>query len=100
MSLGRASFLCLKIRFLVYSDESLRMIGQVELPFLAGRAKTFVTRRWKGGVEEGVMSPQAVAESRHGLMISRSTISGMAVEGVVGVMGRPRIRSDVAREAC
>ncbi len=58
-----------------------------------------VTSRWKGRLVEGGRSPQAVAESRQGLIISFKTISGMAVEGVVEEIGRPRMRRDVAREA-
>ncbi len=52
VSFGRESFLCLKIRLRMYSNESLRMTGQL-LPFLLGRANTLVTRRWKGRLVEG-----------------------------------------------
>ncbi len=87
----------LNIRFRMNSDDSLSITGQLLLPFLLGRANTLVTRRWKGRLVEGGRSPHAVAESRQGLMISLRTRSGIAVEGVVEVMGRPRMRREVAR---
>ena len=55
---GRASFLCLKMMLRTNSDESLRMMGQEGLSFLAGSEKTFAMIRYGGKAESwSEMSP-------------------------------------------
>ncbi len=100
VNFGRESFLWRKMMPRMISEDNLRMTGQEGLSFLAGSENAFAMMRWGGKAEScAEISPLAMADSRQGCITSLKTMSGIEAEGVVAVMGSPRIRRDVARAA-